>query len=100
MFRLRRSGTVSRGKALEARQWAKEVTEYVNENYAPVSAQVYSEIFGDLGKVHWYIDYEDLATIEMYSARLLADEGYQVLLSKAADLFVEGSIRDTLIQSL
>jgi len=100
MYRLQRTGNISRGKALEARQWAKEVAEYINKHYAPVSVQAYSEIFGDIGRVHWYADAEDLATIEGFNAHLLMDQGYQALINKSTDLFVEGSIHDRLIQSL
>lgn len=100
MFRFHRTGHISRGKLLEALQWAKEVAEFINTNYSTVSVQAYSEIFGDIGKVHWYADYEDLATIERINAQLLTDQGYQAMINKSADLFIEGSFHDTLIQSL
>ena len=100
MFRFHRTARVSRGKFPEGIQWAKEVTEYINTKYAPASLQAYAELFGDVGTVHWYADYEDLATIEKLNAQLLADQGYWALLSKAADSFIEGSAHDTLIQSL
>ena len=100
MFRLHRTARISRGKGLEALQWAKEVAGYVNKNYAPVSVQNYSEIFGDVGAVHWYMDSESLAAIEKFNAQLFTDQGYQTLIKKAADLLVEGSTHDTLIQSI
>lgn len=100
MFRFHRTGHASRGKFLEALQWAKEVAEYINTNYSPVSVQAYSEVFGDLGKVHWYADYEDLATIERINAQLQTDQGYQAMIKKSENLFIEGSGQDTLIQSL
>ena len=100
MFRLHRTGHVSRGKALEGIKWAKEVAEYINARYAPISVQAYSEIFGAIGTVHWYADYEDLATLERFNGQLLMDQEYQALISKTADLFIEGSFHDTLIQSL
>lgn len=99
MFRFHRKAHVSRGKLLEAMQWAKEVTIYINQKYAPVSVQVYSELFGDLGMIHWYADYEDLATIEKFNNQLLADQGYWALLNKSQDWFIEGSVQDTLSQS-
>lgn len=100
MYRFHRTGYASRGKLLEAVKWAKEVAGYITKNYSPVSVQAYSEIFGDYSAVHWYTDYEDLATIEKINAQLLTDQGYLALLNKAGDLFIEGSIHDTLIQSL
>ena len=100
MFRFHRIARVSRGKFQEAVQWAKEVAGYINTKYAPVSVQAYAELFGDVGMVHWYADYEDLATIEKFNAQLLADQGYWAVLNKGADLFIEGSLHDTLIQSV
>ncbi len=100
MFRFHRTAQASRGKFLEAVQWAKEVAGYINTKYAPVSVQAYLEAFGDTGTVHWYSDHEDLATIEKLNAQLLADQEYLAMLNKAADLYIEGSVHDTLIQSL
>ncbi len=100
MFRFHRIARASRGNFPRAVQWAKEVAEYINENYAPVSVQAYSELFGDSGMVHWYADYEDLATIEKFNAQLLADQGYWAMINEGADLFIEGSVHDTLIQSI
>ena len=100
MFRFHRTARASRGKFPEAAQWAKEVAGYINTKYAPGSVQAYAEAFGDLGTVHWYADYEDLATIERINAQLLTDQGYWALLNKANDLFIEASVHDTMIQSL
>lgn len=100
MFRFHRTARVSRGKLAEGVQWAKEVAGYINSKYAPVSVQAYTELFGDVGTIHWYADYEDLASTERLNAQLLADQGYWALLNKAADLFIEGSVHDTLVQSL
>lgn len=100
MFRFHRVARISRGKFLEAIPWAKEVAEYLSAHYAPVSVQAYTELFGDIGRVHWYADYGDLASVEKFNAMLLADQGYQALLVKAADLFIEGSVQDTLTQSI
>ena len=100
MFRFHRTARASRGKFPEAAQWAKEVAGYINTKYAPGSVQAYAEAFGDLGTVHWYADYEDLATIEKLNAQLLADPEYGAMLKKSADLYIEGSLHDTLIQSL
>lgn len=97
MIRFQRSARAKGSTALEAVQFAKEVAEYINTKYAPVSVQVYSELFGDLNTIYWYVDYKDLATIESINAQLLADQGYWAILGKATDLFIEGSLHDTLM---
>jgi hypothetical protein len=100
MFRSQRTARIRPGKLVEAFQWAREIAEYTNEKYAPVSTQAYSEVFGDYGKVHWHTDFEDLATYEKASAQLMADQEYWAMLNEGAELFIEGSVHDTLIQSL
>ena len=100
MFRFHRIARAKPNKFPDAVRWAKEVAEHINTKYAPISVQAYAELFGDVNTIHWYADYEDLATIERANAQLLADQGYWTLLNKAGDLFIEGSSHDTLIQSL
>ncbi len=99
MFRFHRTAQASRGKLQDAIKFAKEVTEYLNAKYTPLSVQAYSEVFGDGGRIHWYADYQDLATIEKINAQLLTDQGYWAILTKWADAFIEGSVHDTLMQS-
>jgi hypothetical protein len=100
MFRFHRTARASRGKFLEAVQWSKEIASYISDNYAPVSVQAFVEQFGDTGRVHWYSDHEDLAAIEKLNAQLLADQEYGTMVNNAADLFIEGSIHDTVMQSI
>ena len=100
MFRFQRSARAKGGKALEAVQFAKEVAGYINTKYAPVSVQVYTEQFGDLNTIYWYADYKDLATIEGINAQILTDQDYWAIVSKATDLFIEGSLHDTLMSSV
>ena len=99
MFRFHRIARVGRGNFQAAIQFAKEVAEHINTRYPPVSVQTFLELFGDYGTIHWYADYEDLASIEKFNAQLLMDQEYWAILNKATDLFIEGSVRDTLIQS-
>lgn len=100
MFRFHRISRAKIGKFRDAVLWAKDVAEYLNTNYAPVSVQAYAELFGEVNTIHWYADYEDLAALERMNAQLMADQGYQALLNKANDLFIEGGTQDTLIQSI
>ncbi len=100
MVRFQRTARAKGGKFLEAMQFAKEVAGYLNDKYAPVSIQVYSELFGDVNTIYWYVDYKDLATIEGINAQLLADQGYWAIVNKATDLFIEGSVHDALMMAV
>ena len=99
MIRFQRSGKTKSGKLLDGIRFAKEIAEYINAKYAPVSVQVYTELFGNVDTIHWYVDYKDLATVESINTKLLADQGYWAIVNKGMEFFVDGSFRDCLISS-
>lgn len=103
MFRLHRSARARRDKVREANAWAKEVADYLSAKYAPITVQAYAERFGDVGTVHFFSDYKDLATLERFWGLWRIDQEYRSMLEKAPELFIEereGSFHDTLMQML
>jgi len=99
-IRTHRMARISDGKMLEAIQFAKEVTDYINNKYPQFPTRVYSEAFGAVGTIHWFGECKDLATLERTIQQLFADPGYLSILSKAIGLFIEGSVHDTLLISI
>ena len=101
MLRFHRSARTAVGARFpEAVQWAKEVTEYINSKYPEATLLAFAEQYGAVGTIHWYVDYEDIATLDRVGSQILTDEGYWAILGKAADLFIEGSTKDTLMVSV
>lgn len=100
MFRLQRTMRASRGKLQEAIRLVNEYLEYVNANYAPVHFQAYSELFGDVGTLYWFADFEELAAIEAFLARIREDEESNAFIGKGNRLFIEASGHDTLMRLL
>ena len=100
MIRFQRTAEVSRGKAAEATQWAKEVTEYINTRFPEAQLLVFEPRFGALNVIHWIADLEDLASLDRLQQQLGVDEGYLELLSKSIELFIEGSTVDTVLTSI
>jgi len=103
VFRLHRSARARRDKVREANAWAKEVADYLSAKYAPITVQAYAERFGDVGTVHFFSDYKDLATLERFWGLWRIDQEYRSMLEKAPELFIEereGSFHDTLMQML
>ena len=100
MIRFQRSIRTARGKGLEARQWAKEVTEYINGKHPESNLQVFAERFGDISVLVWQVDLGDLAALDKFQQGLNADEGYWAMLKKSYDLFIEGSVADTVFETL
>jgi hypothetical protein len=100
MVRFERSARVAQGKLIEARQWAQQVTDYANQNHPEGKLQVFSERFGNIGRVLWQADFNDLAALDQYQQSFDTDKGYWDLLNKSNELFAEDSLRDTVYETL
>jgi hypothetical protein len=100
MIRFQRSGKVKNGKLQDGMRFAKEVSEYINAKYAPISVQAFSELFGDMATIHWHVDYDDLAALESIHTKLLADQEYWAIVNKGTDCYIDGSFQDSLISSI
>ena len=99
MVRWTRSAKVVLGKFPQAMQWAKEITEFANKKYK-TQMGVYLDIFGEAGTIRWVNDYADLGAFEKVRNQLLADQEYWKKLNQSAELFVQGSTFDTVMQSI
>ncbi len=99
MVRWMRTGQASGLKAREAMQWAKEVVEYVNTKHGG-HLSVYYDAFGEYATIRWFVDEESLAVLEQKLGQLMTDQGYWQLVAKAKDLFIEGSIKDTVMRAI
>ncbi len=100
MVRFERSGRIARGKLLEARQWAQEVTNYVNECHPEVTLQAFSQRFGNIGKVSWQADFDSLDALDKYQRSFDTDKGYWALVEKSTEFFVEDSFEDAIFETL
>jgi hypothetical protein len=100
MIRFQRSIRVSRGRVLEAIEWAKEITEYINSKQPNFKAKAFSSRFGDISTLVWQIDFDDLAALDKYEQFFNTDPGYWELIQKGNDFFVEGSIYDSAFDAL
>ncbi len=100
MIRFERSGRAKIGRIMEGVRSAKEIADYINQKYAPISVQVYTEQFGNVGMIHWQVDYRDLAAYEALANKLLEDKGYWAAVNKAMEFFIDGSFRDCLLSSV
>lgn len=78
----------------------KEAAAYFNVHYPEAHVQVFTARFGDLSAIYSMADFQDLAALDHWQLRMWSDEGYRELLRKAPpDLFIEGSIVDSVLES-
>jgi hypothetical protein len=100
MIRFERTLRTAGGKAREATAWAQEVTNYLNGKFGETDLQAFTQRFGDVNTVSWQADFDTLASLDNYQQAVNGDQGYWELVSKADGFFMEGSINDTVLESL
>jgi len=87
-------------KLLEAREWALEANEYFKKKYPQLVPEVYTERFGNYLTLHFFTQFETIADIDSNLTEVESDEEYQALFMKGVELFVDHTLRVTLLQSL
>ena len=75
-----------------ARQAAVELTDYVNEKSDDVWVQLYENLIGETGTLHWFVRTVDLATWHRVESSLLEDPGYLELYERTFTHCIEGSV--------
>ncbi len=78
-----------------ALQFAAEVTTYVNKTYA-LGVTYGVEMFSG-ATLHWHFETESLDKISAIHAKLMQDREYGAMLTKAKDLWVDGTYKDTVV---
>jgi hypothetical protein len=97
--RLHRTVQISAPRALEALQFAGEVAQYINANSSGMQVTAHVERFGKQ-RVHFFADADDIAALERAQDALLADQDYLAIVAKGAELFIDGTLEDTVTVSL
>ena len=95
-IRFHRTALIAGAKDQEAAAFAAEVSEYVTETLGMPTAWGL-QVGGTYGRVHWFTDYANMAELEAGLVKTIADAGFQALLAKAKDLFIEGRTEDSII---
>jgi hypothetical protein len=92
---------VKAGKGLEAVQYAKDVAEFMKTKPPTVlSIRMYSELFRDVGTIHWFGEHESLAAFENQWQQYGADPEWQAYVGQADDIFIEGSWQYSVLQPI
>ena len=90
---------VAQGSRAQAVLWAQEIATYLNGKFPGNPVQVYVERYGDLSKVYWVSDWDDIAALEARNTEIQTDAEFLARVAKAQqdELFLPGSIHDTLL---
>jgi hypothetical protein len=96
MFRFIRRATVKTAANQAAGlQWAAEASAYLNKTYS-LDLKYGAELFGK-AKIHWHFDADSLDKITAMNAKMMQDREYAALLEKGKALWVDGSLKDTIV---
>jgi hypothetical protein len=93
-----RSIQVRASSAEAAIKHAKALAAYVNAHDASANTQVFIEVFGQGGTLYWLGDVESAGALEQRENQRAADPEWQALGRQGEALFVEGSLRTTLLR--
>lgn len=96
MYRFIRSAAVKSAVDMPgALQFCNEVTSHINKTYN-MSMKTGAQMFGNT-RVYWFFDMNSLEEMAQLNAKLMQDRPYWEILAKAKDLWVEGSLKDTVV---
>ena len=97
-----RSAQISRGRIPEGLAWAKEVSAYVEKKFSLPVVEVFMDSFGEVGTIRWMMDFPDLNAVDAAFAKTMTDADYWKMIDKAtkSELFIDGSIRDTVSRKI
>ena len=82
---------------------ATELVNHFKAKHSQKAIDVFVDRFADAGRrLHWHIDFEDLAHFEKWQTELSHDADYTKLLNKAQEIgaFVENTMVDTIQHDL
>jgi len=97
MFRFERCATVkTSGDVPVAVQFATDITSYLNKRHS-LGMKFGVEIFGQ-ASVHWYFEGDSIDKMTQVNAALLKDRDYTGMLDRVKHIWVEGSIKDTIVE--
>ena len=82
-----RYAVILEGQLERALKFAKESTEYIDKNYPGHKIQVYREVVGEGGKIHWFMDFKNIEDLEEFGQKFQTDAGYNEMFAAFEEIF-------------
>jgi hypothetical protein len=80
-----------------AMEFAKKIGHYVDGKFGFSKLKVGLEVYGNVGRIYWMGEQENLETLARGAVQSLTDPGYLKVVAEGTGLFVAGSLHDTVI---
>ncbi|HEY9104242.1 hypothetical protein [Chitinimonas sp.] len=99
MITVIRTGTVNGGSNLAAAMgWAQKTSGFLREHHQ-LNVTVLTPVGGNPHRLGWMVTVADMAEFERKSLAFVTDPRYHELLAAGRDLFIPGSVEDTIWRS-
>ena len=97
MYRFMRFATVKNSAHLpKVMGFGTEVTGYFKKHY-DIDLKFGAQRFGELN-LYWFFDFDELNRLEQINNTLIADKTYWAMVDKVRDYWLDGSLRDIVIE--
>ena len=95
MIAFNRVASVAPGKTAAAIAFGKEISAYMKDAYK-VDLEMLVPVGGNPQRLAWSARYADLAALDAVNGKILMDKKYWEIINKNSDLFLAGSIHDSM----
>lgn len=94
-----RSATIAPGKMVNAMSFAREIAEFLKTKTG-ISVTIGMPIGGQANRIGWFVEYENLATLDETQTKLLKDSEYLAMVARGGENFIAGSAHDFIWRTL
>ena len=95
MIAFNRVAAIAPGKTSAAIGFGKEISGYMKQAYG-VELEMLVPVGGNPQRLAWSARYADLAALDAVNGKILMDKKYWEIINKNSDLFLAGSIHDSM----
>jgi hypothetical protein len=99
-FRWQRTAVMKATESQRAQQFAVGITELVNQKFPEINVEVYIEMLGASGKIHWFADFESMEQLQRIMEGVAMDAEYNQMLLDIAGVFLDGRTYDTVYRNM
>ena len=99
MIRFVRTASAAPGKLGDAVAFARQITDYIGKHFG-VKLEVMMPVGGNPNRVAWRAEYANLAALEEFTVKSMADPRYLELVKSGAANFVPASVNDSIWRTI
>jgi hypothetical protein len=99
MVTITRTAAIAPGKLGDATAYANQIAGFVKEKYSQ-TIEVLMPFGGNPYRIAWRLNFESLAQLEAYVAKLGADPDYLAMSASGSANFLPGSVHDEIWRTI